>query len=130
MSDSELERPATSPASHGSAAICKHILAYADEQDAVPCPVCESKRLRQEVERLYEAMRHGDFWNSGHETGFGTTTSTCRGCGCHWWPKIPELGGPTKHKENCPFRFWLDAEGRVTMPPNDEFRRTDPPLKP
>lgn len=69
-----------------------------------------------EIEHLYEAMRHADFWRPGYETGFGTTASTCRGCGCYWWPKIPELGGPTKHKDTCPFRFWLDAEGRVVIP--------------
>lgn len=40
----------------GSAAACKHLIAYADERDAHPCPVCELAKWKSEHKHLSEAL--------------------------------------------------------------------------
>ena len=40
---------------NGSAA-CKHIIAYADERDAQPCPVCELAKWKSEHKHLSKAL--------------------------------------------------------------------------
>jgi hypothetical protein len=106
----DLAGPAESPSARQiGSEVCAHIIAYADERDANPCPVCEVQRLR-------EAMRHAEFW-CHPPTGVGWTT--CRGCGCIYSPKSElQIIEVTAHKPNCPFRFWLDEDGRVVMTPN------------
>ena len=78
--------------SHCSTEICKHIIAYANESDANPCPICELAKIQKALSLIR------------HYHGIGGHWEQCNSC--------KSLRGE-EHETDCLFAAIIDKDGKL-----------------